>query len=109
MGRDADYGEGFPPPPPGPPLVPPAIPDPVPDPMERGRNQDNEREAEDRIAGPVAQEPPVPLEQQQEEERPEKEVVLGAAGSPFTARLSEAALHERARAVPEERADGEDH
>src|SRR5438093_2580956 len=89
-------------------LVPPAVPNHVHDPMQDGRNQDDEPEPPDRLAGPEAGEPPGGHEEDQNEEHANQEVVLVEPRRLRAARQPETAFHEGAEEVSEERAHREE-
>src|SRR5439155_11457705 len=89
-------------------LVPPTESDHVHDPMEGRRNQDDESEPPDPVPRPEPGDPPGGREEEQDEERADEEVVLVEARGLRAPLQAEAALHERAEGVAEERSEREE-
>src|SRR5216117_3811189 len=88
-------------------LLPHPIADQVHGPMQRGRNNDDGEEPEERVAGEESREGPR-RDREAQEERAGDEIVLVEARRLRTARQMHPSLDEGAREVSEERAEGED-
>src|SRR5437762_13823029 len=75
--------------------------------MQRGRNNDDGEEAEERVAGEESRDGPRG-DREAQEERPEDEIVLVEPGRLRAAGQMHPPLDEGAREVSEERPEGED-